>query len=424
MPFCDVGHYKRKFNLQSCSKVVAEDDTDTVKIYYRTYGQGDIKVLLIMGLAATHEAWNPQILRLAGTDVPNEEDDTADHVSTFHNRSQSLDDFASLQQTQSKDFSFDEGTVAPTGIQVCAFDNRGVGKSSAPQSKSEYATAIMAMDAVAVMDHLGWDKAHVFGHSLGAMTACKMAATVPDRIASLALLSATGGGYQCLPKLGSTLVSLTYRFWKAKSPEERALVDLDTHYTKEYLDSIVGEFSRREILYKEYIRNTIASGMQPQHGLHGQLHACWTHGVTSEEYKRIRSSGFLVSVIHGRGDIIAQIAHARAIVEHLHPVACMVELSGGHLITHQNTDEVNQELAKLIQAAQSRVHHSEWTNAQCEVLGMQEIRVSSEKQEEEKEAESKTGRFAFLNTCYRWLKGGSYFSPLKKLCRCFLKDKE
>jgi hypothetical protein len=25
-----------------------------------------------------------------------------------------------------------------SGIQICAFDNRGVGKSSAPQSKSEY----------------------------------------------------------------------------------------------------------------------------------------------------------------------------------------------------------------------------------------------------------------------------------------------
>ncbi|KAF8400248.1 hypothetical protein HHK36_013545 [Tetracentron sinense] len=60
-------------------------------------------------------------------------------------------------------------------------------------------TTIMAKDAIALMDHLGGRKAHVFGHSMGefrnlrAMIACKLAAIVPDRILSLALLNVTGG---------------------------------------------------------------------------------------------------------------------------------------------------------------------------------------------------------------------------------------
>lgn len=385
-------------------------------------------MVLIMGLAATHEAWKPQILKLAGTLISNEEYDTQNNIGMCCENSQCLDDFASLQETERKVLTSKDAEVAPTGIQVCAFDNRGVGKSSAPKNKSEYTTAIMAMDAVALMDHLGWEKAHVFGHSLGAMISCKMAALVPERIASLALLSGTGGGYQCLPKFDSTLLSIAYRFWRAKSPEERAMVDLDTHYTEAYLDSMVEGISRREILYKEYVRNLTATGMQPKHGLNGQINAWWTHKVTSEEYKRICASSFLVSVIHGRGDVIAQVRHARVIAKELHPIARMVELCGGHLITHQNTDEVNQELLDLIHAAHFKIHHSEWSKPSalsskqgCKIFGKTRV---FEAAEEEDEDNSHHGCFAFLSTFYQWLKCGSCCSALKRLYRCFAKQKQ
>jgi hypothetical protein len=41
-----------------------------------------------------------------------------------------------------------------------------------------------------------------------------------------------------------------------------------------------------------------------------------------------------------RGDIVAQVRHARKIAEKLRPVSHMVELPGGHMITHQYTKEV------------------------------------------------------------------------------------
>lgn len=41
-----------------------------------------------------------------------------------------------------------------------------------------------------------------------------------------------------------------------------------------------------------------------------------------------------------RHDIIAQIYHARRLAEKLQPVARMVELRGGHLVSHERTEEV------------------------------------------------------------------------------------
>ncbi|XP_056172942.1 uncharacterized protein LOC115668424 isoform X1 [Syzygium oleosum] len=93
-------------------------------------------------------------------------------------------------------------------------------------------TKIMAKDAIAVLDHLGWKRAHVIGHSMRAMIACKLAAMVPNRVLSLGLLNVTGGGYECFPKIDRRTISIAIRVFRAKTLEQRAAVDLDTHYSK------------------------------------------------------------------------------------------------------------------------------------------------------------------------------------------------
>ncbi|KAK9147241.1 hypothetical protein Scep_005998 [Stephania cephalantha] len=350
MPFCEVSKYQN----QTTTTTTNNNNNNGIQIFYRTYGHGSTKVLLIIGLAGTHDSWAPQIKGLTGADTPNDVDSSSSN-------------------------SNDE-----IGVEVCAFDNRGMGRSSVPTKTSEYTTAIMAKDAIALMDHLGWRKAHVFGHSMGAMIACKLAAMAPDRILSLALLNVTGGGFECFPKLDRKTISIAIRFLKARTPEDRAAVDLDTHYTKEYLDEVVGSHTRRTILYQQYVKAISSTGMQSNHGFEGQVNACWTHKMTAKEIEVIRSSGFLISVIHGRYDIIAQIYYARKLAEKLQPYARMVDLHGGHLVSHERPQEVNQALLDLMKASEMKLNPYEWSNLSKKETGSRKLglNILSEKNTE------------------------------------------
>lgn len=48
-----------------------------------------------------------------------------------------------------------------------------------------------------------------------------------------------------------------------------------------------------------------------------------------------------------RHDVIAQIDYARRLAEKLYPVARMVDLHGGHLVSHERTEEVSVFIIKV-----------------------------------------------------------------------------
>ncbi len=77
-------------------------------------------------------------------------------------------------------------------FQCLTFDNRGMGESQ--PLGSAITVRQMAEDTLWLMTHLGWDSAHVVGHSLGGPVALEMAATKPERVRSLSLLCTLARG--------------------------------------------------------------------------------------------------------------------------------------------------------------------------------------------------------------------------------------
>jgi pimeloyl-ACP methyl ester carboxylesterase len=71
---------------------------------------------------------------------------------------------------------------------VVAFDVRGFGKSSKFAEPTRFGQLIVD-DAVRLMDHLQISRAHLVGHSMGALIAANVAARYPKRVASATLIA-------------------------------------------------------------------------------------------------------------------------------------------------------------------------------------------------------------------------------------------
>ncbi len=77
--------------------------------------------------------------------------------------------------------------------QVIAFDNRGSGRTDAPDMP--YSIQMMAEDTAGLMDALSIGKAHVLGVSMGGYIAQELAITYPGRVESLILVTTSIGPY-------------------------------------------------------------------------------------------------------------------------------------------------------------------------------------------------------------------------------------
>jgi pimeloyl-ACP methyl ester carboxylesterase len=143
-----------------------------VELCYETFGDpGDPAMLLVMGLATQMVAWHDEFCAdLAGRGF---------HVIRFDNR----DIGRSTRLAH---------IPPPTLWQIVRRDRRAAG----------YTLEDMADDAMGLLDHLGVERAHVVGASMGGMIAQTIAIRHPDRVLSLvSIMSNTGARLTGQPAL-------------------------------------------------------------------------------------------------------------------------------------------------------------------------------------------------------------------------------
>ncbi len=184
---------------------------------------------------------------------------------------------------------------------------------------ASYTLAEMAADGVGLLDHLGVDRAHLVGASMGGMIAQTIAARRPERVLSLvSIMSTTGSRWRGQPAL------LAYpKFLRPLPPDRQGYIDQAAE-----LFAWIGSpgFDRaeddlRELLGRMYDRGHSADAFTRQLG------AIIASGNRTAELHRITAP---TVVIHGTADRLVAPSGGRATAR-ASPGARLVKIEGmGH----------------------------------------------------------------------------------------------
>lgn len=79
--------------------------------------------------------------------------------------------------------------LVDAGFRVVVPDQRGYGASDKPTDIDAYSIPLLAIDATAILDAVGVDRAHVVGHDWGAAVAWATATFTPERVDHLVAMS-------------------------------------------------------------------------------------------------------------------------------------------------------------------------------------------------------------------------------------------
>ena len=208
--------------------------------------------------------------------------------------------------------------------EAACMDMRGFGDSS---RAADYSVPAMAGDIGMLMDHLGWPRAIVVGHSMGGRNSACFAAKSPQRVAALVLVDYTPENAPAgSRRVAQTVASVPDAF--ATIEEAMAYFKADPKDAKKrarfeaYLAPVPGGFAiKRDPHFREQFRKTLATGERPRLGV--------------DMWQTLGELRAPTLVIRGtRSDLFAPEAAAR--VTAANPRIRLAEVDAGHNVVGDN----------------------------------------------------------------------------------------
>lgn len=216
------------------------------------------------------------------------------------------------------------------------YDNRGVGRSSKPPGP--YTHEQNAEDLTGLLDHLGWERSHVLGVSMGGFIAQVFALAHPSRVDRLVLV-ATGFG-------GAKMVPVPQEAAKAMMPDptlppgERIRRAMPVAFgDRTWPDKHPDEF--------EQIVEWRLEEPQPADAAMAQIMA----GATFDVADKIQRIGAPTLVIAGENDGVVPPENAQLLVGEIPNSRMELIPAAGHLVIIEQADRFNQIVIDFLMEA-------------------------------------------------------------------------
>ena len=307
---------------------------NNIDIWWEDYGEkSNASVLLIMGANASALYWDRKFIdELVANDL---------HVVIFDNRDVGKSTWFNNEPFLVKLAKFLPYAVSKKLVSS-AFESMvdDDGKFAMPDGNgAKYDLNDMAKDAICLMDHLGIDKAHIVGASMGGMITQIIGLDYPERALSLTpIMSSPGLGDTSLSGMAPSLV---------ESMQEMFLLNIQSRY----LDGVVAlyralagsRFPFDEIKFRAQAEPIMAHGHNAYAG-HGDA-----IGASPSRLNRLADINLPTLVIHGTEDPILPLDHGMALADNIAGATTFIMEGVGHEIPEALMPEIVSKMLALFQ---------------------------------------------------------------------------